>query len=254
MIELFITDLDGCISMPFIPPKWDAITKIKELNELSKTDPTVPPLTICTGRPMPYAEAVYQWLGMYKPFLFESGGGVYDMSENKLHWHPTFDKQREKELGELKVHLRTNFIEKYPNTIAEFAKHTDSGIINQTPDIIYEMYPQIRDYVNSNYPNFETHYTEVSINVISKSTNKGEGIKFLCDLLQLDLKNVAFIGDTGGDRPGLEIVGKAFAPANGMESAKEVSDVMKGSDTDAVLEAYQKVIDYNRSIKINNCT
>ena len=249
MIKLFITDLDGCISMPFIPPKWHVITELKDLNEKSKTDKTIPPLTICTGRPMPYAEAVYQWLGMYKPFLFESGGGVYDMSENKLHWHPTFDSARETELGELKDYLRENFIKKYPNTIPEFAKFTDSGIINQDPRVIHEMYPVIKQFVSANYPNFEVHYTDVSINVISKSTNKGEGIKFLCKLLKLDLEEIAFIGDTGGDRPGLEIVGKPFAPQNGMKSAKEVSDVMSGSDADAVLEAYKKVIEYNRSLK-----
>ena len=249
MIKLFITDLDGCISMPFISPKWDVISELKELNEQSKVDDAIPPLTICTGRPMPYAEAVYQWMGMYKPFLFESGGGVYDMSENKLHWHPTFDNDRERELGELKNHLRKNFIEKYPNTIPEFAKFTDSGIINQDPKVINEMYPQINAYVHENYPNFEVHYTDVSINVISKSTNKGEGIKFLCELLGLGLEEVAFIGDTGGDKPGLEIVGKPFAPSNAMKSAKEVSDVMNGEDADAVLEAYKKVIAYNRSLK-----
>ena len=232
MIKLFITDLDGCISMPFIPPKWKVISELKELNERSKTDTTIPPLTICTGRPMPYAEAVYQWMGMY----------------NKLHWHPTFDKERERELGELKYHLRKNFIEKYPNTIPEFAKFTDSGIINQDPKVIHEMYPEINEYVGENYPNFEVHYTDVSINVISKSTNKGEGIKFLCQLLGLGLEEVAFIGDTGGDRPGLEIVGKSFAPNNAMKSAKEVSNVMDGEDADAVLEAYKKVIDYNRSL------
>lgn len=249
MIKLFITDLDGCISMPFIPPKWEVITEIKRLNELSKRDSSIPPLTICTGRPMPYAEAVYQWLGMYKPFLFESGGGIYDMSQNKLHWHPTFDADRERELNELKMHLRKNFIEKHPNTIPEFAKFTDSGIINQDPKVIYEMYPLIKEYVSSHYPNFEVHYTNVSINVISKSTNKGEGIKYLCELLDLDLKEVAFIGDTGGDRPGLEIVGMPFAPKNALDSAKEVSEVMESEDADAVLEAYKKVIELNRSEK-----
>lgn len=246
MIKLFITDLDGCISMPFVPPQWDVITELKELNERSKTEAVIPPLTICTGRPMPYAEAVYQWLGMYKPFLFESGGGVYDMSENRLHWHPTFDKERELELGAIKSYLKENYIDKYPNTIPEFAKFTDSGIINQQPKVIDEMYPGIKEYVEEHHPNFEVHYTPVSINVISKSTNKGEGIKFLCKLLDLDLEEVAFIGDTGGDRPGLEIVGKAFAPDNAMDSAKEVSEVMKGKDSEAVLQAYRIIIELNK--------
>jgi len=31
-----------------------------------------------------------------------------------------------------------------------------------------------------------------------------------------------------------------------MKSAKEVSDVMEGEDSEAVLQAYKKVIEYNR--------
>ncbi len=168
------------------------------------------------------------------------------MSTNSLHWHPTFDNDREKKLVELKAFLKENVINKYPGTIPEFAKFTDSGIINQNPKVIQKMYPQIKEYVDANYPDFEVHYTDVSINVISRSTNKGAGIKFLCELLNLKLDEVAFIGDTGGDIPGLKIVGKPFAPKNAHDSVKEIAEVMDSEDANAVLEAYQKIIAYNR--------
>lgn len=249
MIKLFITDLDGCISMPFISPDWNLVSKVKSYSNQSKTDSTVPALTMCSGRPLPYVEAVAQWLDVYHPMLFESGGGIYDMQKNRLHWHPTFDDERERELGELKIWLRKNFIEKYPHTIPEFAKRTDSGIINQEPKVIYETYPQIVEFVEKNYPNFEVHYTPVSINVISKSTNKGEGIKFLCELLELELREVAFIGDTSGDIPALKVVGHPFAPNNAKDYVKEHATAMKGNTTDAVIEAYEHIIALNRREK-----
>src|SRR5690625_6841963 len=72
MIKLFVTDLDGCISYPYRTPNWDAIQEIRDLNIASRSNPEIPPLTICTGRPHPYAEAVAQWLDVRLPFVFES--------------------------------------------------------------------------------------------------------------------------------------------------------------------------------------
>ncbi len=74
MIKLFITDLDGCIAHPFLSPDWEALSKLKELNRLSKEREEIPALTICSGRPFPYVEAIGQWLGVEAPMIFESGG------------------------------------------------------------------------------------------------------------------------------------------------------------------------------------
>src|SRR5690625_6436425 len=67
MIKLFVTDLDGCISYPYRTPNWEAIQEIRDLNIASRSIPEIPPLTICTGRPHPYAEAVAQWLDVRLP-------------------------------------------------------------------------------------------------------------------------------------------------------------------------------------------
>jgi hypothetical protein len=66
MIRLFVVDLDGCISFPFVTPDWEAINVIRDLNIASKHDPSIPPITICTGRPLPYAEAVAAYTTLRK--------------------------------------------------------------------------------------------------------------------------------------------------------------------------------------------
>ncbi|MEO1022678.1 MAG: HAD family hydrolase [Bacteroidota bacterium] len=246
MIKLFITDLDGCIAPPFVSPNWSAITEIRALNMASVNDPTIPPMSICTGRPMPYAEAVAQWLGIQLPFIFESGGGMYDVVKNTITWHPSFDVQTKIEVEELKHWLEEVIIKNYEGTIPEWAKHTDAAIINQDPTKIPFMLEEIEAYVQGKYMNFEVHHTDVSISILPKSCNKGAGISFLCKTLGVSLEEAAFIGDTGGDVPGLELVGRPFAPANAHQKNKEVAVGLPQETTEAVLEAYKRIIAENR--------
>ena len=65
-------------------------------------------------------------------------------------------------------------------------------------------------------------------------------------MLEVDLSEMAYIGDSSGDIPGLEIVGMAFAPSNTHESVKEVAHIVTSSPSTAgVLEAYHWIIQHN---------
>lgn len=245
MIKLFITDLDGCMTDPFITPDWKAFSKVRQLNLNSHFDFNIPPLTICTGRPMPYAEAMAQILGIRIPFLFESGGGMYDVEKNELTWNPALTKERELEVTEIKKWAKTHLIDRFPSSIPEFAKFTDIGVINPDSSVIYEIRDISHEFIHRNYPHFEVHYTEVSVNIILKKANKGEGIKFICEHLGYGLEEVAYIGDSSGDIPGLTIVKMPFAPVNATDQVKEVARVTRGKSTDGVLEAYHAIIENN---------
>lgn len=246
MIKLFITDLDGCIAHPFLSPDWRALTKIKTLNIESKEDEIIPWLTICSGRPFPYVEAVGQWLNVDHPMLFESGGGMYDIGTNQITWNPHFDDEAKKAVDEIKEWLVKTLIQNYKGTYPEFAKYTDAGLVNPDSTKIALMHEEALNYVNGNYPMFEVHATDVSVNIIPKRTNKGEGIRFLCEKLDIGLEEVAYIGDSSGDIPGLQIVGRSFAPANAKHFVKEEVDIVtQNTTTEAVLEAYECIIRQN---------
>ncbi|MGB0348065.1 MAG: HAD-IIB family hydrolase [Balneolaceae bacterium] len=245
MVKLFITDLDGCITDPFITPDWKAFSKVRQMNLNSHFDDNIPPLTICTGRPMPYAEAMAQILGIRLPFLFESGGGMYDVEKNELTWNPALTKEREQEVIEIKAWAKDQLIDKNPSSIPEFTKFTDIGIINPNSEVIYESRDIAVEYIEANFPHFEVHFTEVSVNIILKKANKGEGIKMIAGHLGYELSEIAYIGDSSGDIPGLKIVKLPFAPSNAAIPVKDVARVMNGKSTDGVLEAYHSIIEYN---------
>ncbi len=249
MIKLFITDLDGCITMPFQTPDWNAITQLRELCIASRTDKAIPSLTICSGRPMPYVEAVSQWLDMRQPMIFESGGGIYDMQKNELIWHPDLTGEKERSLAEIRRHVKLNYVDRLPDVIPEFTKRTDIGMVFRNEGQIRQILPELTSWIDEYHPEFEVHHTEVSINIISKRSNKGEGIRQLCQLMNLKISEVAYIGDTGGDIPALKIAGRSYAPKNAMQHVRKLVDYpLESSVTAAVLEAYRDCVEYNRSI------
>lgn len=245
MIKLFVTDLDGCITRPFEAPSWELITEIRALNRQSADNPAIPPLSICSGRPYPYVEAVAQWLDVRKPVIFESGG-MYDMNTNYFYSDGTFDDKAQEEVLELKQWLREEILSRYPEGALEFAKLMDAGFIHPRIEAIEETFPAIKEHVDKNYPEFEVHRTDVSVNIILSKNNKRAGILKLSEQLGIETKEVAYIGDSGGDIPALEIVGHSFAPANAIDAVKKVVDTALDTKvTEAVLEAYRQVVRFN---------
>lgn len=245
MIKLFITDLDGCVSTPFISPDWNLLSEIRRLNDQHVNDIAVPPLTICSGRPWPYVEAVAQWLNVKHPAVFESAG-IYNMEKYEVQFLPVFDKKAEQQVSELKEWLEQEIISQHPGMILEFTKKMDAGLIHPEKKVIDDAFPSIKSYVTKQYPVFEVHKTEVSVNIILADNNKENGILKLCELLDITPQEVAYIGDSSGDIPGLKIVGQPYAPDNAVAEVKDHAEVLDAEVTEAVLMAYNRIIKKNR--------
>lgn len=245
MIKLFISDIDGCLSTPFQVPDWELLSQIRRINKQSEKDIAVPPLTICSGRPMSYVETVVQWLGIKIPSVFESAG-VFTLESNEVEFLSVFDEEAEQQVNEIKDWLHENIIPNYRDMIMEFTKRMDAGIIHLDTEVIDEVFPEVREFIQENYPRFEVHNTDVSINIILEGNNKRNGIQELCKRMDVDPSEVAYIGDSSGDIPGLKLVGHPFAPANASDAVKQHAEVLDESTTEAVLKAYRQVIESNR--------
>ncbi len=245
MIKLFVTDLDGCISHPFKTPKWDTINKIRELNLLSRTDEAVPPLTICTGRPYPYAEAVAQWLDVRIPFVFESAA-LYIWEGNRIETALESHDGALEPIRKMKKWIQKDLLTSFPTAQLEFTKMMDAGIVCPDKDVVQKMYPVMREKVEADHPELEIHTTDVSVNILMPGNNKLQGMKLLAEKVGVELSEIAYIGDTGGDVPALKNVKLAFSPKNATRAVKDVTTNLDVETTDAVLQAYQNVIELNR--------
>jgi len=251
MIRLFVSDIDGCISHPFKTPKWETINKIRELNIQSRSDETIPPLTICTGRPYPYAEAVSQWLDVQIPFVFESAG-LYIWEGNKIVTALNSEDGELEPIFHMKEWIKKDLLTSFQTAQPEFAKMMDAGIVCPDPSVIKEMIPIVKQKVDQDFPELEIHTTDISVNILMPGNNKLQGMKLLADSVGVTLEEIAYIGDSGGDIAALKHIKMPFSPSNAIPEVKEVTKTLKTETTDAVLEAYHEVIELNRQEAMSN--
>ncbi len=196
---------------------------------------------------MPYAEAIAQWLGVRRPFLFESGSGMYDPASNCVVWSPEITAEATRALAELREKIKRDLLPRYPGALYEFAKQTDVGVVHPDADVIAAMLDEVRAmFAAYSDSGLDLHYTDVSVNIIPRGANKGAGLRWLAERVGVALDEVAYIGDSGGDIPALQCAGVAFAPANAVAEVRAISEVTQGAATDGVLEAYRTMIARNR--------
>lgn len=248
MTKLFVLDLDGCVTYPFQTPHWESISQLRAYNIGSRTDTTIPPLSICTGRPYAYAEAVAQWLDIRLPIVFESGGGVYYPDEQRIEFAPAYYENQNK-VQEVKAWISYLVETEYQDVLIEFTKKTDAGLVHSDEKRIIEIYEHACDHVRRNFPDFEVHRTEVSVNIILKSCSKGTGLDWLSRITDISLSEFAYIGDSSGDISALKVAGKPFTPSNGTPALDAYATRLKGETSQAVLEAYESLILENREFQ-----
>ncbi len=252
MIRFFILDLDGCLTFPFQTPDWKQITAIRELQRRSEKEDDIPALSLCTGRPQPYAEAVAQWLGVRHTIIFESGGGFFHPVSAKLTWSPEFTPEIQKKSEEIRSWFSKDILPRYSGMMVEFTKRTDVGLIHTELDTIREVYGLVSEIIERDYPEFEVHYTNVSVNIIVKACNKASGLRYFAKQQQVSADEIAYIGDTSGDIKALEWAGHPYAPANAIDEVKKRARVMPGEATGGVLEAYGELIDRNKAMSTSD--
>ncbi len=249
MVRLFVSDIDGCLSEPYEPFDLQVLGRIRELASAGRIPrvPEKPPaFTLCTGRPLGYAEAMAQVLGGALPFLFEAGGGMYDPVSGSRRWHPDFGVEDEKSVADIKHWLESRI--GTTSLSVDRGKHTQAGLIGADEIEIKRELGFVTEFVRVNHPGFSVAHTSISIDIMSKRLTKREGLTWLASELGIGVAEMAFIGDSNGDLGGLELVGTSFAPANATDQVKEAADtVTKGRHADGVLEAYLECIERNKT-------
>src|SRR5439155_14360527 len=76
------------------PLNFPVFQQLQKLNAQAAEDPTVPGISLCSGRPEPYVELMVQAIGGYLPAVWENGAGLYLPAEYRFKLHPLLDDRR----------------------------------------------------------------------------------------------------------------------------------------------------------------
>lgn len=250
MTKLFVTDIDGCLAMPYTPYDLDGLATLRRYGHDTgpPTAPhTAPALSICSGRPYPYVEAMSQALGLTVPVLFEGGGGRFDPVAAQTTWSPALTDEIEAEIAEVRHWFVTECVPGTKMSI-DHAKRTQAGIVSPDPDEIADAQARTEEFVDARVPDLRVFSTEVSVDVVPPGITKRNGLEWLADHLGVALEETAYIGDTDSDLEALSVVGTSFAPANADEEVlRTVDHVTDGTVLDGTIEAYRRCLEQNRA-------
>jgi len=237
MIKLFVSDIDGCLAMPYESFRMD---RIRELMDRIQ-EPGRPVFSLCSGRAYAYVEAMTQLLGIRVPTLFESGAGMFDVTTGTSKFHPSFTPAIRRDVKDIQAFME-QVIDRCPGLSMDHAKLTQGAAAGREEYGLYDALAEIKEFVDREFPHFNTFHTHISIDVVPEGLTKAEGISWLAEEMGLSMEEVAFIGDTNGDLPALKIVGSSFCPANGQDALKaQVDHASALCDIDAVIEAFDQV-------------
>ena len=240
--SLIFCDIDGCLSfgknVPMDLPRLAAMRAL--LPELAKAGIG---FTLSTGRPQPYAEAMAQVLGVDLPFVCEGGAMVY-VPETDAYLAMAGDE------GMAAIHALRRAIENSgiigDQVFFEIGKAYSLCLTG--PAISGRGHAVIRGIMEdfkaryADYPVVWTHST-TSVDITPMGTNKGSGLRAVCDMLGVDQANSIAIGDSNNDMSMLTIAGRACCPANASDEVKAVAQTVANQDyADGVLAILRDIL------------
>jgi hypothetical protein len=224
-IRLILCDVEGCLTPPnrgiMIP---EQLTAISEYCKSARNDKSLPPLVLCTGRQIPYAECVAQLIGAFFPgfpSIAENGAFLYDVAKNEIIPNSILTS----EVSELLKDVREQTDELIKNYKAKKEYGKDICISLNPPDNlkVEEFYEIVREALTNFNMVIEITYSKSAVDITPTGVNKGSGVRQISEYTGITFEEMLGIGDTRGDMPMLEIIGTPTGPANASSEVRKIA-------------------------------
>ena len=265
--RLLFLDLDGTL-----------LNDAKEITEgnrqaLERTLQRGHGVIIATGRPLKSALEQARRLGVDKPGCYTiayNGAMVYDWAKQDKVFSCALSKD-----AVIKVFERANEIGEHVQTYDSFdvlveARGDDEAvrryckIVSMTYRVIEDIrtdlvedpvkclvinyekkdgLQKMQTWIRENVPQMDCFFSsDYLLEVVPKGMNKGEAVKMLCKMLDVEIENAVAVGDAANDLAMLKAAGIGVAMQNGTDEVKAIADYITTRDNnhDGVAEAADK--------------
>jgi hypothetical protein len=198
--DIVISDVDGCLS-PEDPKAFDPerLVMVAEHNRLALEREDRPILTLCTGRPQPFVEAMCRLLqNMTVPAIAENGVWLFDAGRNEYVMDPSISDTDLEAVHEAEMWIRHEY------ALAGFTiqpgKSASVSLYHPSRDRMLALVPELKQAVEQRGWPLRISTTWFYINCDLQHVNKGTGIARLLERVSVPKERLAGIGDTHGDR------------------------------------------------------
>ena len=223
-LRAIVCDIDGCLGPEAIGPADTAsLARVADHNRLARERGDRPPLTLCTGRPLPFADAMARIVGAVDlPIICEAGAMLMDPHTYTWELDPAIRPEHIRALGEVRAWVAAQFAGSY----FEEGKVAALTVFHpQGPGFLErEVVGPVRAMVESAGLPFRVSMTWTCINVEPEMVDKASGIDRLCARMGVVPADLAGIGDTMSDLPIRQRVRLFACPANAKPEIKAHAD------------------------------
>ena len=240
-IKIIFVDIDWTI---FSHKDGDHVFDMASIEALKEAQKKGILIFLCTARPY-HSVKLTGLLDMFTPdgmILANGGIIIYD---NKVIYEKVFDQKKFEKICEvvLKYKLNLEAVEPYDRFI--IAPKTD--YIDALFDTYYETIPPVEDYHNRHiiacmlfateeydevlqkeFPKGILYYRfhPYGVDVLEKAHDKGEGVEFVLNYLQIHKRNAMAFGDDSADITMFQAVEHSIALANAKEDCKAAAKLI----------------------------
>jgi hydroxymethylpyrimidine pyrophosphatase-like HAD family hydrolase len=204
---------------------------------------------LCTGRQVPYGEAIIQALDLFRPLpaaaaeralavggpalqgwpsILENGGYLYDPLAKRPFPHPAVTAESRRLLRAVREEALEPLMEKSGGHL-DVGKHFCLSI-NPPPvcpgsrqrQPTADFLPAVEQALLPYLSRVEMAHSASAIDVTPRGVSKASALRVVIEWTGIRREEVAGVGDTGADAAWLREVGWSAAPANGREALPEV--------------------------------
>lgn len=240
--DAIICDIDGCLSPETSEPfDVESLAAIAEHNRRAERDRDRPALTLCSGRPQPFAEGMARLLhNTVLPIIAENGVWLWDPATNEFLMDPAITGAHRGAVREAEAWLEEEFgprgVSQQPGKSASVSLyHPDAAYLRSICPRVTE------EFARRGWP-MRVSMTWFYINCDLKHVHKGTGIARLMERTGLKKERLAGIGDTAGDELIRERVAWFACPANAAAEISARADfIAQNSEARGVVEILHRI-------------
>jgi hypothetical protein len=211
-LRLIVFDIDGVLTDGEAQP-WDLalMSLLADLNRAARHDNSRPAVTLCSGRPAPYVDAMLQAIGGHLPGVFESGAGLYDPAGYRFLPHPSLGSGSR--MRQARQRLTKALVQPGHATIQPGKEYSLSLFPTEaTP--LDALKPLAEEALGPLAERIDLVYSASCLNVMQAGIDKAGGLYFLAEVTGIPLAAMLAVGDSPVDGPMLTVAGYSAAPAN----------------------------------------
>lgn len=234
-IDAIISDVDGCLGPEsHAPLNAPALARIAAYNQRASKG-AAPILTMCTGRPQPYVEALVRLLAVPVPAVCEMGVWLYDPRDNRFIMDPAITPDHIAMVRAAQTWIERTLV---PQGVAiQPGKSASISLWHPDTTALLALKPQLVETFAREGWNLRVSNTVAWINCDLAHVSKGSGLDRLFTMMGYTKDRLAGIGDTMGDMCIRDRVRVFACPANAAPDLKAKADYVSTKENiEGVLE------------------